>query len=522
MIKNENFIGFDLSSESGITIHSYNPKTHEALPQTYFAASENDVNNALKKAKEAFPVYSNLSLIKRADFLEQIANEIEDLGDELIRQAVLESGLPEARFIGERGRTTAQLRLFARELRDANWLEASIDTAIKDRSPLPKPDIRQMLTAIGPIAIFTASNFPLAFSTAGGDTASALAAGCPVIIKAHESHLGVNALVAAAILQAASKTAMPEGVFSSLNGDGYKTGNQLVMHPYLKGVAFTGSFSGGKAIYDMAQKRKDPIPVFAEMGSVNPVIFLPSKLERELEDLATMYAGSITMGVGQFCTNPGLLISIRSKTLEKFKSRLSDKLKAIPMHTMLNKGIENNFSQLRKTMLQEAGVKSFLDKDSSNAPTLAFVSALDFTKNPALHKEVFGPFSLLVECENKEEMKDVIDQLEGQLTATIMADSTDIENYMDLIPTIQDKVGRLIFNATPTGVEVCHSMHHGGPFPATTDSRFTSVGTKAIKRFVRPICFQNAPEALLPEALKDSNPLGIYRLINGVLSANSI
>jgi NADP-dependent aldehyde dehydrogenase len=522
MIKNENFIGFTLSSESGVKISSFNPKTHEALPQSYFAASENELNLALKKAREAFPVYANLSMIKRADFLEQIANEIEDLGDELIQQAVLESGLPEARFIGERGRTTGQLRLFARELRDGNWVEASIDTAIKDRSPLPKPDIRQMLTAIGPIAIFTASNFPLAFSTAGGDTASALAAGCPVIIKAHESHLGVNALVSAAIVEAAIKTGMPDGVFSSLIGDAYKTGSQLVMHPDIKGVAFTGSFNGGKALYDIAQKRKDPIPVFAEMGSINPVIFLPSKLEKDLDELAALYAGSITMGVGQFCTNPGLLISRKSKALEKFKERLSAKLSAIPMHTMLNKGIESNFSKLRSAMLREAGVQSFVDKDSKNSPTLAFVSASDFIKNPSLHKEVFGPFSLLVECEDKKEMKEVIDQLEGQLTATIMADATDIESYKDLFPGLQDKVGRLIFNSTPTGVEVCHSMHHGGPFPATTDSRFTSVGTKAIKRFVRPICFQNAPEELLPEALKDSNPLGIYRLINGVLSSNSI
>ncbi len=521
MIQSENFIGFSKSSESDIKITSFNAKTHEALPTYFFTATENELNRAVSKAKSAFPVFSNLAMNKRGDFLEQIAIEIEAIGDRLIEQAVLESGLPEARFIGERGRTTGQLRLFAKVLRDGNWVEASIDTPKPDRSPLPKPDIRQVLTAIGPIAIFTASNFPLAFSTAGGDTASAFAAGCPVIIKAHESHLGVNALVSSAIVRAAKKTAMPDGVFSSLNGSGYETGSQLVMHSEIKGVAFTGSFNGGKTLYDIAQKRKEPIPVFAEMGSINPVIFLPSKLENEGDQLATMYAGSITMGVGQFCTNPGLLIALKSEGLEKFKTVLSDKLSALPMHTMLNRGIETNFQKLRSEMLKQIGVNTFSSKDKL-IPTLAFVSGADFIKNPNLHKEVFGPYSLLVECNDKEEIMDVVNTLEGQLTGTVMADTSDFEEYSELFPLLQNKVGRLIYNSTPTGVEVCYSMHHGGPFPATTDARFTSVGANAIKRFVRPICFQNAPQQLLPDSLKDANPLDIFRLVDGILSKKEI
>lgn len=522
MIQSENFIGFEKSAESGRKIYSFNAFTHEELPEFFYVATENEVDKAVWKAKKAFVTYSKISMSKRAAFLEQIALEIESLGDLLVKRAMLETGLPEGRFLGERGRTTGQLRLFAQVLRDGNWVEASIDTAIPDRKPVPKPDIRLMKKALGPIAIFTASNFPFAFSTAGGDTAAALAAGCPVIVKAHESHLGVNALVAGAIVRAAEKTGMPDGVFSSLNGKGYETGSQLVMHSDIKGVAFTGSFSGGKALYDMAQKRKEPIPVFAEMGSINPVVLLPAKLNSEMEEVSTMYANSITMGVGQFCTNPGLLISISSKDLEVFKVILSEKLNAIAEQAMLNKGIAENYKLLRSEILKQEGVESFMPKESLSIPTLASVSAHDFKNNPTLHKEIFGPFSLLVECKDQHEMIEVIDKLEGQLTGTIMANSKDLEDFNELSDHLENKVGRLIYNGAPTGVEVCHSMNHGGPFPASTDARFTSVGTKSIQRFVRPICFQDAPQHLLPEALRDENPLALFRLLNGVITQAKI
>ena len=522
MIVSENFIGFSLSSESGIKISSFNAKTHEKLSESFFVASENELNRAVSKARNAFRTFSKMKMSKRADFLEQIAIEIENLDAELIQQAVLETGLPEGRFLGERGRTTGQLRLFAQVLRDGNWVDASIDTAIPDRKPAPKPDIRLMKTAIGPIAVFTASNFPFAFSTAGGDTASALAAGCPVIVKAHESHLGVNSLVASAIIKAAKATGMPDGVFSSLNGNGYETGKQLLMHPDIKGVAFTGSFNGGKALYDIAHQRKEPIPVFAEMGSINPVVLLPSKLKSDMENVTNLYAGSITMGVGQFCTNPGLILGIKSEELDVFKVILSEKLNAISSFTMLNKGITDNYVKLRSSILSHKSVDSYSPKEDMAIATLASVSASDFKLNPDLHKEVFGPFSMVVECNDHEEMLEVIDRLEGQLTGTIIADEKDLEAFKGLPDHLENKVGRLIYNGAPTGVEVCHSMHHGGPFPATTDSRFTSVGTNAIDRFVRPICYQDAPEQLLPDALKNDNPLGIFRLVDGVITQDKI
>jgi NADP-dependent aldehyde dehydrogenase len=522
MIKSENFIGFSLSKESGIEIASYNAKNHEKLADIFYAATQIELNRAVILAKKAYPEFAAMNAHKRADFLEEIALEIENLGDELIEQAILESGLPEVRLKGERGRTCGQLRLFSQVLRDGDFLAASIDTALPDRKPLPKADIRLMKKALGPIAVFTASNFPLAFSTAGGDTAAALAAGCPVIIKAHESHLGVNALVAEAIVKAAEKTGMPDGVFSSLNGHGYETGSQLVMHEEIKGVAFTGSYNGGKALYDMAQKRKEPIPVFAEMGSINPVVLLPSKLSREMEEVTSLYANSITMGAGQFCTNPGLLLSVASKDLDVFKVILSEKLNAISEQSMLNKGIEENYKLLRTEALRQQGVESFMPKETLNIPTLASVSASDFLTNPQLHKEVFGPFSLLIECKDENEMIKVIDRLEGQLTGTIMGNEKDLEEFNKIAASLEHKVGRLIFNGTPTGVEVCHSMHHGGPFPASTDARFTSVGSRSIDRFLRPICYQDAPQHLLPDALKDDNPLGIFRLVDGVLTRNKI
>ena len=513
MINGKNIVGFSETNKGIVSLSSFNASTLEALPEAFTAATGEEVEKAMALATAAARPLANSNPEGRARFLEAIADEIEALGDALLERASTESGLPVGRFQGERGRTCSQLRLFAQVIREGSWVEATIDTANSDRIPLPKPDIRKMLTGIGPVLVFTASNFPLAFSTAGGDAASALAAGCPVIIKAHEAHLGTNELVSRAIASAARKTNMPEGVFSSLNGDGFKTGEQLINHPNLKGVAFTGSFNGGMALYKMAQNRKEPIPVFAEMGSINPVVLLPGMLKEDADNTATTYAKSITLGVGQFCTNPGLLLGISSPELEAFKESLTRKLNETTGATMLTHGISKNYEKNRRNAISQQGVNLLTNTDGSS--TLTTASAQDFITNPTLHHEVFGPMSLLIECTDQAELIKVINSLEGQLTGTIMASSEDRGIAGSVAEALQEKVGRILWNGTPTGVEVCHAMHHGGPFPATTDSRFTSVGAAAIKRFARSVCYQNFPNDFLPGALKHDNILGILRKVDG-------
>jgi 2,5-dioxopentanoate dehydrogenase len=523
----KNRIGFNLIASKGASMKAYSPLSGEYLQGDFLSATTEDIDTTLQKATEAFKVYGQMSGEKKALFLEAIAEEILALGDALIQRAVSESALPEGRITGERGRTVGQLRLFASLLREGSWVDASIDTAIPDRQPLPKSDIRKMNVPVGPVVVFTASNFPLAFSTAGGDTASALASGCPVIVKAHESHLGTNEMVADAIAKAAQKTGMPDGVFSSLAGSGYELGQILVAHPKTKSVVFTGSYNGGMALYKLANQREEPIPVFAEMGSINPVFFLPEKLEQSAENLAKTYAGSITMGVGQFCTNPGLLIGIKSSALSLFAQTLGAEIEKIAPGNMLNPGMASAYEKNTKKALEQPGVTTIQANDVTSgsgkgAPIVATVSASDFIKNPNLAHEIFGPYSLLVVCENAEEMMHVTESLAGQLTTTFMSTTADIKAFEQLIHAAKEKCGRLIFNSVPTGVEVCYSMNHGGPFPATTDSRFTSVGTDAIKRFVRPLCFQDAPETFLPDALKNKNTLNIWRNVNGQLSNESI
>ena len=521
MIEGKNIIGLALSAENKNTVNAINPATGEIIPGNFHVASQAEIDMAMRKAKEAFSTYSRKTGVEKARFLETIGEEIVALGDELIHRAMEETGLPEARLVGERGRTVGQLNLFASHIREGSWVNASIDTAIPDRAPLPKPDIRKMLVPVGPVVVFTASNFPLAFSTAGGDTASALAGGNPVIVKAHESHPGTNELVAKAIQTAARKCDMPDGVFSSLNGQGYELGKQLVLHPEVKSVAFTGSLRGGKALHELATQRETPIPVFAEMGSTNPVVILPGKLQAENDALAASYAGSITLGVGQFCTNPGLVLGIAGEPLEKFISSLGDEIAKIAPATMLNKGINTNYYQQLEKTLAVAGVKIAGSADKSDNKGSALVASVEgniFLKNPSLHEEVFGPFSLVVKCTDKEELKAVLIALSGQLTTTVMCNDADLNNFAEVIGAMEQVAGRLIFNGVPTGVEVCHSMQHGGPYPATTDGRFTSVGTDAILRFVRPLSFQSAPGAFLPDELKDSNPLGIWRKVNGIMT----
>lgn len=523
----ENIIGYSISGEGTEVLKATSPLSLKELDGDFKIATEQEVNRTLQKAKQAFLTYSKLAGARKAEFLEAIATQIINLGDELVKRACAESGLPEQRIIGERGRTVNQLRLFAKLVREGSWINASIDKAQPDRQPLPKADIRKMLIPVGPVVVFAASNFPLAFSTAGGDTASALAAGNPVIVKAHNSHLGTNALVASAIQQAAKETNMPDGVFSSLIGRGYKLGKQLVQHPEVRSVGFTGSFAGGKALFDLANQRPQPIPVFAEMSSINPVILLPNKLAENHKELANSFAQSITLGAGQFCTNPGLLIGLEGAGLDKFSQELGEKIASIAGTTMLNKGIWESFEQGKDQVLNQQGVNVVGESNKngvslSGKPIVANVSAADFIQNPNLRHEVFGPYSLLVKCKDKAEVLEVMNCLDGQLAATIIGNEVDLEEAEALVEIAKEKAGRVLFNGVPTGVEVCDSMVHGGPFPATSDSRFTSVGTDAIKRFARPICLQNTPQVFLPDELKDENPLGIWRKIDGEMTKKAI
>lgn len=511
MLEGINVIGFQASQEGVVELKAKEAATQNELPESFKAATSEEVNRAVGLATKAAQTFAKTSPESRAQFLEAIAEEIENLGDLLIERASSETGLPVARLEGERVRTCTQLRLFSNVVQEGSWVGATIDCADINRAPIPKPDVRKMLVGIGPVLVFTASNFPLAFSTAGGDTASALAAGCPVIVKAHEAHLGTNELVSKAIKKAAERTGMPEGVFSSLNGEGFKTGEQLIQHPDIKAIAFTGSYNGGMAIYQMAQKREEPIPVFAEMGSINPVVLCPQMIKEKGEEVAKTYAGSITLGAGQFCTNPGLLIGLRSPETDHFKQQLTKELNEVPKAIMLTDGISKNFSRNIRLVLSQQGVLC----PTIGSATLAVTTAKNFTANPALHHEVFGPFSLLVECENEDELLVVIESLQGQLTGTIMAHENDTSLAKEVAGALQEKVGRIIWNGAPTGVEVGHAMHHGGPFPAATDSRFTSVGVSAIDRFARPVCYQNFPQELLPDALKDDNTLNILRKVDG-------
>ena len=522
-----NIIGFTASEGTGKTLQGVNPVTNTMIDDEFFIASEEDVNNALVKADLAFATFKQTSAEERAVFLEKIADEMEALGDILVSRASLETGLPEARIIGERGRTTGQLRMFANYIREGSYVEASVDTAIPDRSPIAKPDLRKMMIPLGPVVVFGASNFPLAYSVAGGDTAAAFAAGCPVLVKAHPGHPGTSALVGGAISKAAKETGMPDGVFSLLFDAGFAVGRALVGHPSTKAVGFTGSLAGGRALFDIAAQRDSPIPVFAEMGSINPSILLPQALDVRAEQVAEAYAGSITLGAGQFCTNPGLILGIAGDGLDNFIKQLSTAIAKAQPATMLHSGISDAYRKKSQAISQQLGVE-FIGKaeidatQSEGLPTLAKAPGAEFLSNPNLHEEVFGPFSLIIECKDKAELAACCAKLSGQLTTTIIGEDEEFANYAELLSELQEKAGRVIFNGVPTGVEVCPSMVHGGPYPATTDSRFTAVGTQSIKRFLRPVSFQDAPEQVLPPALNNSNPLHIWRLLNGDLSKEHV
>ncbi|WP_442590018.1 aldehyde dehydrogenase (NADP(+)) [Pedobacter sp. AW31-3R] len=520
-----NLIGNEYAEVNTSAFQAINPLTGVTLEGDFFPAQRNDVDEALNYAVKAFTVYKNIDKDSKAAFLRAIANEILALGDALIERACAESGLPVGRITGERGRTVGQLNMFADLVAEGSWVDAIIDSALPDRQPAARPDIRRMLVAMGPVVVFGASNFPLAFSVAGGDTASALASGCPVVVKAHAAHPGTSAMVASAIQKAVLSTGMPEGVFSMLFDNGYSIGEELVKHPKTKSVTFTGSFKGGMALSKIAAERPVPIPVFAEMGSINPVLLLPEALDVRAEQIAEQYAGSITMGAGQFCTNPGLLLGINSAALTRFKQTLVEKIAEISSATMLTPGICKNFQDLSAGMLQEKEVtllvKSEKQVEGANnqaLATVAEVSAKDFLANPKLKEEIFGPWSLLVVADDVAELEEVLEYAGGQLTLSVMAEGAELKNYKSLLDKAEDITGRILLNGVPTGVEVCAAMQHGGPFPATNDSRFTSVGTTAIRRFVRPLSWQNWSPELLPSALQDGNPLNIWRLVDNEMT----
>jgi 2,5-dioxopentanoate dehydrogenase len=513
-IQGKNIIGFDFSSDGTVAIQAVNPLTGDTLGPLFYNATAEELVSATDLAEDAFSIYRKKSGKEKAAFLNAIADEIETIAAELTDRYTSETGLPEGRANGERGRTCGQLRLFASLLEEGSWVNAKIDPALPDRHPLPRVDLRSMERPLGPVAVFGASNFPLAFSVAGGDTASALAAGCPVIFKAHPAHLGTSELVGNAIIRAAKSCHMPNGVFSMLHADA-DISQALVKDPKIKAVGFTGSYKVGKLLFDIAKNRPEPIPVYSEMGSTNPVFILPKTLAANTESLAENYINSVNMGVGQFCTNPGLMLIQKN---DSFLQILEQKAKDADGGNMLTSGIQSAYNsglEKAKKFTKVIAVGNKSKGFTGVEPTILHADYQTFKDNPQLDEEIFGPTSLVVEGNSKEEYLEIARNLGGHLTATVHGSEEELIEYAELLEILEQKVGRLIINGFPTGVEVSHAMVHGGPFPSTTDSRSTSVGTGAITRFTRPVCFQSLPDVLLPDELKEANPLGIWRLVDG-------
>jgi acyl-CoA reductase-like NAD-dependent aldehyde dehydrogenase len=476
-----------------------------------------NLDQIFNSAQEAFLFYKNLSGKEKGAFLETLAETLEAYREDIVPLAVQESNLPEGRINGELGRTTGQIRLFANLVEEGSWVEAAIDPAMPDRAPLPRADIRRMLTPLGPVVVFGASNFPLAFSTAGGDTISAFAAGCPVVYKAHPAHPETSKKVAACIHEAILKCGLPKALFTHVEG-GISEGQELVKHPLAKAVAFTGSHLGGKSLYDLANNREEPIPVFAEMGSVNPIFCFPKKLEKNTEALAKAFVASLTLGAGQFCTNPGLIFVPKAQA-KAFENAISAELKDIAAAPMLHPGIAQAYYdaiQFLESKEELRWVKVADPKHLINGSTaLAEIKASNWLKDKVFQKEVFGAFAMMVVYENDLELVEIAKHLHGQLTITVWAEEDELKTQLYLINLLEEKCGRLLFKGVPTGVEVGYAMQHGGPYPSTTAPNSTSVGAFAIKRFARPIAFQDMPQELLPDALRDGNPLGIWRMVNG-------
>jgi alpha-ketoglutaric semialdehyde dehydrogenase len=524
----KSIIGFRSGAAHAETLYGINPATGERLMPAYTAASAEEVNEAAQLAHQAFAAYGRWAGRERAKFLRRIAHNIEALGDQLTARATAETGLPAARIQTETARTCHQLRLFAELAEEGSWVDARIDRANPDRQPLPKPDVRSLLRPLGPVAVFCASNFPLAFSVAGGDTASALAAGCPVIVKAHHAHPGTAEMVGQAVRAAARECELPEGVFSLLYGAGSAVGLALIQHPLVKAGGFTGSRAGGRALFDAASSRPEPIPFYAEMSSVNPVFILPGAMRERGEQIAAGLHASITLGAGQFCTKPGLIFIADEAEAKAFARKLGELMTGTPAFTMLTPGIRAAYHAGISSHAQQARIETVTQGTVEQGPgecqagaALFQTDAQSYLANPELSAEVFGPATLLITHTQREQLLESARTLEGQLTATIHGTEAELAAYGDLLAVLETKVGRLVFNGFPTGVEVCHAMVHGGPYPATSDGRSTSVGTRAIFRFTRQVCYQNFPDSGLPDELKNANPLSIWRMVDGQLTRES-
>ena len=524
-ITGENLVAGVPSTEGGIRFRGIDPRTHLEVEPAFTEATSGEVDRAVTLATAAFLSYSQAPASTRASFLRSIADELIALGAELIDRAPLETALPVARLEGERGRTVGQLRLFASLLEEGSWVDARIDRGDPSRAPLPKPDLRRMLVPLGPVAVFGASNFPFAFSVPGGDTASALAAGCTVVCKGHPAHPGTSELAARAIDRAAQACGLDRGVFSLMHGWSHEVGLAIVRHPGITAVGFTGSLRGGRALLDAAAARPVPIPVYAEMGSVNPVFLLPSAVKERGAAIAQGLATSITMGTGQFCTNPGIIVGVRDASLDAFEAKLAERITAtdgtVMLYPQLSASYGNAVSRA-EGLGASVTARGTSDDAHRSTPALLRVDAAQFVAQDELREEMFGPVSMVVGASDVKEMERVAESLEGQLTATIHGTPAELREHRGLVEILQRKVGRLLFNGYPTGVEVGHAMHHGGPYPASTDSRSTSVGSAAIARFVRPFCYQDFPDDALPEELRDANSRGIWRMIDGEPTRDSV
>ena len=511
------------AEQSGVSFRGLNPANAVALEPAYYSASLDDIDAAARLAADAFPHFAKLSGRERAEFLRRIAEGLTAASGAIVGRANAETGLPVARLQGELARTTGQLKLFAELVEEGSWVDARIDEADRERKPLPRPDVRSMLRPIGPVAIFGASNFPLAFSVAGGDTASALAAGNPVIVKAHPAHPGTSEIVGRIVQEAVRVSELPGGVFALLFDAGIEVGTALVEHPEVRAVAFTGSATAGQALMRIASQRPEPIPCYSEMGSTNPLFILPGAMRERGPVLAQALQASFTLGSGQFCTKPGLVF-VPKKEDRKFMEALRSGVGSLEQQGMLTAGIATKYKDAVLQRLHENRAQSIagtapgaLASNASCFPMLFEVSLPEFLKEESLEEEIFGPTTLLVRYGSEDELLVAAGQLHGHLTATIHGTEEDLSNSSELVRVLEGKVGRILFNGFPTGVEVCHAMVHGGPFPATADGRSTSVGTRAILRFARPVCYQDFPDASLPPELQQTNPLRIMRMVNGDL-----
>ena len=512
------------------TFGGIDPRSGESLPGDFHEASDAEIDRAVSLAADAFGDFAKTTHEERAEFLERIADEAIAAGDSFLERVSAEAGYPLERCEAERTRAVNQARLFAEMVREGSWADARIDLPNPDRKPLPKPDVRSVMRPCGPVAVFGASNFPIAISVLGADTVSAFAAGCPVVIKAHPAHPGTCELAAEIVERAVESCGFPPGIFSLIHGRTTRVGTNLVSHPKLAAVAFTGSLRAGRALFDAAHSRPVPIPFYAEMGSVNPIFVLPGALAENASQVARGFVDALTMGAGQFCTNPGLIFGLRdSPGWEIFRSASVKFVSQYDPQTMLHCGIHYAFEEGVKIMQNRNGLtlvsrseREAVEQRCEAACFLFETNSSGLRENPELFDEIFGPVSTMISCDSPPDFEEFASQLDGSLTASVHGTEEDLKEHGGLIEILERKAGRLIFNGFPVGLEVCHSMHHGGPYPATCHSYFTSIGTRCIQRFVRPVCYQNWPDFALPPELQNQNPRGVWRLVDGERNQNSL